>query len=506
MSRLPGRIETRLPTRAEAIFALFAGTTGVIGSYATAGYTRSFVMQPVDDFVVNNTPAAIVTYMIENVGQEAHHLHRTLSILILVGLFAGIALGGFAVARRIERSLVASAAAIGFAGLLSWGLTAVLTDEPLLAVGSAVPVALFTAVGASPAPAEPDHDRRRVLAASAGAVGFAGLGIGAGSTFAGTDLDIGETVPGATEADVQSRFQQARSRELAVASDELPGLVSTIDGFFRTSISDFDPAVDSEEWSLTISGEVGMDTDIAYEQLTDMPVEHRLVTLRCVGENLNDHKLDTAVWTGTPIRALLDEVDPESDCGCVMLHGEDGYYVQFPVDVLDDGFLAWGMNGQPLPQKNGHPVRLLVPGHWGETNVKWIEEIELLEEAADGYWEKRGWQGTGPVNTVAKLWDDGITKLDDGRYELAGHAYAGTRGIERVEVSTDGGETWADAELSEPLPDEDVWRQYRYEFEPSGSHEVVVRATDGTGQLQEQTRSSPSPSGATGWVSRTVTE
>ena len=189
-----------------------------------------------------------------------------------------------------------------------------------------------------------------------------------------------------------------------------------------------------------------------------------------------------------------------------MLRGEDDYYVQFPVDVLVDGFLAWGMNGKELPTGHGHPVRVLIPGHWGETNVKWLTEIELLNTEADGYWEERGWQGTGEVNTIAKLWEEGITHLDDGRVELAGHAYAGTRGIERVEVSTDGGSTWNEADLSDPLPDEDVWRQYQYVFEPSGSHDVVVRAVDGEGTVQPSEESSPSPSGSSGWVSQTVAE
>ena len=490
----------RRPGRSEAVFAALAGVTGVVGSFAVAGYTRSFVMQPVDDAVVDATPGAISQFMIETVGQPAHHLHRALSVLLVVGVFGLLALGGFAVARRLD----SAAAGVGVAGVGSWALTALLTGSPTLALGAAVPVALFTAVGTAPRPADPDGSRRRVLAASAGAIGFAGLGIGVGSTISGSELDIGETVPGADEAAIERRFRDARARELDVAGGDLPGLVSTIDGFFRTSISGFDPAVPSGEWALTVTGEVGTDAEIEYDRLTEMPVEHRTMTLRCVGEGLNGYKMDTAVWTGTPIAALLDEVDPAGECGCVMLHGEDGYYVQFPVDVLADGFLAWGMNGQPLPQKNGHPVRLLVPGHWGETNVKWIDEIELLEEAADGYWEERGWQGTGPVNTVAKLWDEGITELEDGRFELAGHAYAGTREIQRVEVSTDGGETWADAELSEPLPDDDVWRQYRYVFDPEGSHEVVVRATDGTGELQERRRSDPAPSGATGWVTRTV--
>jgi len=110
------------------------------------------------------------------------------------------------------------------------------------------------------------------------------------------------------------------------------------------------------------------------------------------------------------------------------------------------------------------------------------------------------------VKTVAKLWDEGVTELGDGQIELAGHAYAGTRGIERVEVSTNGGDSWTDAELSAPLPDADVWRQWRYTFEPDGAHDVVVRATDKEGRLQIEEETGSSPDGAAGWVERTVTE
>jgi DMSO/TMAO reductase YedYZ molybdopterin-dependent catalytic subunit len=185
-----------------------------------------------------------------------------------------------------------------------------------------------------------------------------------------------------------------------------------------------------------------------------------------------------------------------------MLHAEDDYFVQFPIEALRDGFLAWKMNGEALPKSHGHPVRVLVPGHWGETNVKWLSKIELLDEEMDGYWEKRGWHGTGPVNTIAKLWSDSV--LDNGNIELAGHAYAGTRGINQVEVSINNGETWQKAELSDPLPGDDVWRQWRFEFEPEDSHDVVVRATDGEGNIQPKEQSNSFPSGATGWVSKTI--
>jgi hypothetical protein len=184
------------------------------------------------------------------------------------------------------------------------------------------------------------------------------------------------------------------------------------------------------------------------------------------------------------------------------LHGADAYYNEFPIDALWPGLLAYRMNGRPLPRAHGAPVRALVPGHWGEINVKWLTEIEVRDEDTMGYWEHRGWHGTGPVNTVAKLWQ--TRSLGSGRYEVAGHAYAGTRGIEAVEVSTDEGDTWVEAELSEPLPGDDVWRQWRHEYGAGGWHEVIVRARDGDGNLQIPEEDGPRPDGATGWVSETV--
>jgi len=487
------------PSGAEWLLAALAGVTGVAGSYALAGYSTSYVVAPIDRVVVDYTPGQVVTWTIENIGEQGHYLHIALSTAVAAALFAAVVLGGVYVARRTDDPL----AAVGFAALSSWAVPTVVTGEPLLAVGSVIPVTVLTAVAATPEMAEPDYSRRRVLAASAGAIGFGGLSLAAGRTFGGSDFDVDETAPGVGDgSEIARRFDEAASRELDIVGDDVPGLVSSIGEFYRTDIAEFEPEIPSEDWSLSITGEVGRDVEVDYEGLTDMPVEHRHITLRCVGEGLNGRKLDNAVWTGTPIRSLLEEVDPQGECGCVMVHAEDGYYVQFPVEALEDGFLAWGMNGQPLPKEHGHPVRVLVPGHWGETNVKWIDEIELLEAAEDGYWEERGWQGTGPVNTVAKLWDD--TVLDNGNVEVAGHTYAGTRGVDRVEVSTDGGDGWTDAEISEPIPGEDVWRQWRHEFEPDGEHEVVVRAVDGEGNVQTEAESSPAPTGATGWVRQTV--
>ncbi len=487
-------------SRLQAVFALLAGITGVAGSFGAAGYTQQFVVAPIDVVVVRQTPGRIIAFVIGTIGDAGHLLHIALSIGIATGAFAAASLLGMLVARRVGYPLVGA----GLAGVVTWAATAGLTAEPVLAIASAAPVALLTAVGATPrSTATIDASRRRTLVSGVGTLGFLGAAgiLGRNRTDDGTTAgsDAAEAVPG---PEVQERLQRADEQILDIAGDNLPGLVSEIGNFYNVDINQFDPEVPADDWSMSITGEVGEDLTVTYDDLTEMPVEHRYVTLRCVGEGLNGRKMDTAVWTGTPIKPLLDAADPEGECGCVMLRAEDDYFVQFPVEALEDGFLAWEMNGQPLPESHGHPVRVLVPGHWGETNVKWLSEIELLDEEVDGYWEKRGWHGTGPVNTVAKLWD--TTELDDGRVEVAGHAYAGTRGVDRVEVSVDGGDTWTDAALSEPLPGDDVWRQWRHVFDPTDASEVVVRAIDGEGTVQPSESTDAFPSGATGWVRQSV--
>jgi hypothetical protein len=305
------------------------------------------------------------------------------------------------------------------------------------------------------------------------------------------------------DPDVQSMLDDAADAALDVGG--LTGLVSSSEEFYEVDINAVDPDLDADGWTLALTGAVEEEATFTYRDLTELPAEHRYETLRCVGETLNGVRMDTAVWTGVPVTDLLDAAGASlpDEC-CVMLRAADDYYEEFPLAALERGFLAYGMNGRPLPRSHGHPVRALVPGHWGEINVKWLTEIEVLEREVDGYWEERGWHGTGPVETVAKL--HAINRLPDGRVEVGGHAYAGTRGVSAVEISTDGGGTWRDARLSEPLPGEDVWRQWAYEFEPSGTHEVVVRAVDGDGVVQPKEESGPFPSGPTGWVSKEVRE
>ncbi|MFC4408519.1 molybdopterin-dependent oxidoreductase [Haloarchaeobius iranensis] len=491
----------------DALVSVLAGVAATAGSFALAGWSRdAFVVAPIDARIVSATPGPVVAFAIEEFGTAGHVLHITLALAVVVGGLGLATAAALAVSRRAGGPPLALALSglFIFAGL--YLPTGALQPAILGTVSAMVVVGVYAAALDPRLRADTDEympddaARRQTLGLALGTVAYAGVGAALGSRQ--ESVDPTEPLDAAQRRVAEDRIADADA--LSFESGNLGGMVTPNADFYETDIATFDPDVEPSAWELQVTGSVEETVSMDYYDLTGMAPEHRFVTLRCVGEDLNGHKLDNALWTGVPIAEFLDRAGPSPDCGCVKVYAADDYYQVFPLEVMETAFLAYGMNGQRLPASHGKPARLLVPGHWGEINVKWVTEIELIDEQQQGYWEERGWHGTGPVNTVAKLYDEGISVHDDGRVELVGHAYAGLRGIDRVEVSTDGGDSWTDAELSEPLPDEDVWRMYRYEFQGDGEHELVVRATDGTGALQPEEQASPYPNGASGWVSKTI--
>ena len=488
------------------LVAQAAGAAAVAGSYAGAGFTPEFVVAPISDLVVALTPGVVVTWAIQTLGSFGQQLSLLLALALTVGLFALATLAAVLLADRFS---VPAAPVTALAGLaVALALTGAFLSSVAAGVAAAVVVAI-SRVGTGRADAADGSSaaRRRVLQAfaSAFAVGGVGAVLGDRRTVSAVTGDRVASVPEGepagietdADADAQGLLDDAAAKSLDVSG--LEGLVS--DQFYQVDINSVNPVVDAEEWSLRLTGAVAEERTFDYDDLTSLDAERRFVTLRCVGEGLNGKKMDTALWTGVPVTDLLDWDELPEQC-CVMVRAVDDYFEEFPLAALEDAFLAYGMNGESLPRGHGHPVRLLVPGHWGEINVKWVSEIEVLEQKANGYWEKRGWHGTGPVETVAKL--HAVNHLDGNRVQIGGHAYAGTRGIRKVEVSTDGGDSWREATLSDPLPGTDVWRQWEHTYEADGAHEAVVRATDGTGTLQPREQSKPFPSGPTGWVSKRI--
>ena len=492
VERLPGWRVLRAHASGLAVSGV-AGAAGVAGSYATAGFTPSFVAGPIAGQLARRMPAAAIRFAIVVLGDLGKKLNLLTAIMIAVGLFALVAFVGRLLAGRLERRGVD----VAVGGVGAAGISLAVTGSVAASAGAGVAVGgvvLLAAVGSATGTGGVGA-RRELLGGLA-----ASLAVVAGGVRLGNSGGLTTETTSSTSLDVSVESLVSEAEEKSLDVDGLEPLLS--ETFYTVDINATDPVIDPDEWTLSVTGAVGQELEYTLDDIREMDAESRVVSLRCVGERLNGQKLDNAVWTGVPISKLIEPAIVPDEC-CVMLRAEDDFFEEFPLDALEDSMLAYGMNGEKLPRKHGAPARALVPGRWGEVNVKWLSEIEILTQPEDGYWENRGWQGTGPVNTVAKLRTQNT--LDDGRIEVAGRAYAGTRGIRQVEVSTDGGTTWNEATLSEELPSDDALRQWVYRYDPPAeAHEVVVRATDKTGTLQPREQSKPFPSGPTGWVSVTV--
>jgi DMSO/TMAO reductase YedYZ molybdopterin-dependent catalytic subunit len=187
----------------------------------------------------------------------------------------------------------------------------------------------------------------------------------------------------------------------------------------------------------------------------------------------------------------------------VAFHAVGGYSDSLPLAkaLEPTTVVAYGMNGQSLPRAHGYPARIIVPGIYGMKNVKWLERIEVVDYEYRGYWQRSdGWDNVAEVKTASRIDVPAELAAVEGPVEIAGLAWAGDRGIRRVEVSLDGGRTWAPAILRRQLA-KAAWRQWRLPWQPAGSGRLVlqVRAVDGGGVVQTAQQAPPHPSGASGY-------
>jgi DMSO/TMAO reductase YedYZ molybdopterin-dependent catalytic subunit len=279
--------------------------------------------------------------------------------------------------------------------------------------------------------------------------------------------------------------------------------------FFRIDTALTLPRVDLDGWSLDISGLVESPLTLTMDDLLGMDAVEVPVTLQCVSNEVGGDLVDTAVWQGVPLEALLDRVRPSREATQVVGRSVDGFSAGFPTAVIGDGrtaLVAYAMNGEPLPVRHGFPARLVVAGLYGYVSAtKWLERIELARwEDVDGYWVPRGWSKEGPIKTASRI-DvprSGATVLA-GPTAVAGVAWAPTRGIRAVEVRVDDG-PWEPCELGEVASDE-TWVQWWWRWDATpGEHVLAVRATDGRGAVQTAEIAPPAPDGATGLHARRV--
>jgi DMSO/TMAO reductase YedYZ molybdopterin-dependent catalytic subunit len=284
------------------------------------------------------------------------------------------------------------------------------------------------------------------------------------------------------------------------------------------------PMVDADSWQLEVSGCVERSTTTDLATLRSMPRHTVRVTLECAGNGrvgLSPRPVSqpwltgavgTADWTGVRLSEVLGAAGPTPDAVDVTFTGADhglerGVEQDYTRGLSlteassDDVLLAYEMNGAPLPPQHGYPVRLVVPGWYGMAHVKWLRAITVIDRPFDGFQNAVAYrmrqepdESGAPVTRIeprALLVPPGFPEfmtrvrvLRPGRHVLEGRAWSGWAPITRVEVSTDDGTSWSEADLGE-APSRWAWRGFSCPWEATpGRHRLRVRAHDESGRVQ----------------------
>jgi DMSO/TMAO reductase YedYZ molybdopterin-dependent catalytic subunit len=278
------------------------------------------------------------------------------------------------------------------------------------------------------------------------------------------------------------------------------------DLFYCVTKNVVDPTVNVDLWHLEIGGLVQNPATWRFQDLAGFKPTTQETTLMCISNGLDAGLISNAVWKGLPLRDLLDQAGVLSGAARVRLHGVDNYTDTVPLEKAMEPttLLAYEMNGAPLPDRHGYPLRVIVPGYFGEKNVKWLTRIEVTDANAKGFYEAQGWgpDFIVPIRSRIDVPDDwafvSLGKLI-APIEVKGIAYGGDRGISRVELSFDDGQTWSDAEIYYSGGDL-AWSLWKAQWPPAtaGDYALVVRATDGEGDVQEWEKERGPFSGASG--------
>jgi DMSO/TMAO reductase YedYZ molybdopterin-dependent catalytic subunit len=404
---------------------------------------------------------------------------------------------GFGEAGKIAAFLGSSLLWIG--GITLFGLSGALPAS--LGVGAVTLVLLFSSQGVlalvwaglyavlyfgirkALAPLEQNTERRGALVAlTGGAAGILGLGafgiaqplLGGSSNQATKPLPTGKKLP--------------------------DGITSQADLYY-VSINNqaLDPKIKEADWSLELAGLVKKPQKFTLQALKDQFKPHDLeLTMSCISNPVGGTLIGNCIWRGLKVRDLLETVGVEAGAKWIIWEAADGFYESLPLGqaLEDDVLLAYFINGEALNDKHGFPLRLILPGHYGMKQPRWLTKITLASEERLGYWANRGWSRTAYIQPHSRI--DDLPKLSAGTAAtLRGIAYAGVTPIDSVEVSVDDGRTWQAAKLEKRA--RYAWTRWSLAWTPtSGQHILQVRCTAG-GKLQTEEMRDSLPEAASGW-------
>jgi DMSO/TMAO reductase YedYZ molybdopterin-dependent catalytic subunit len=321
-------------------------------------------------------------------------------------------------------------------------------------------------------------------------------------------------------------IRQMEPRNLEFPFETLDSYLTPIESFYVRSHFHA-PTLERDSYRLTVGGAVKDPFTISYDELRSLPATTRIATLECAGNGrvfLVPTKpgaqwalgaVGNAEWTGVLLSTLLARAGPKGNAVDVVLEGADrgrpgetpippepiSYSRSISLDkALDDVLIAYAMNGVDLPHDHGFPVRAIVPGHFGMASVKWLTRIDVLEERFQGYWQTIDYGYWDEVDGIPVRLPLSVMKLKSqiarpctlevvpaGKaYTVYGAAWCGTTDVVAVEVTTDGGATWAPGRFIDPIRPH-AWRRWSYDWKTPdhpGPRTLMSRARNAAGTSQ----------------------
>lgn len=321
-----------------------------------------------------------------------------------------------------------------------------------------------------------------------------------------TTAPVTSPTPGASPTPLPAATATATMRDRVEAAPGTRPELTPNDDFYRIDINTRPVIIDGASWVLRVDGLFDNPRPLTLQDILAYPPVTQAITLSCISNRIGGDLIGTSNWTGVRLRDVLKDLGLRSEAEELFIEGADGFFESVAMEDLMDPrtLLVYGMNGETLSAEHGFPLRIYIPNRYGMKQPKWITRIEAIDGEGPGYWVQRGWsaearpQIVSVIDTVAK--DHAV----NGSVPIGGIAWAGDRGIQKVELQVDGGE-WVEAILRTPPLSGLTWVQWRYDWPAQpGRHTLRVRATDGTGALQIEAKSQPAPNGATGYHSVTV--
>jgi DMSO/TMAO reductase YedYZ molybdopterin-dependent catalytic subunit len=306
-------------------------------------------------------------------------------------------------------------------------------------------------------------------------------------------------VPGSTRVPptAQALAPTAPAAAAAAAAHDATYGDVTFDKLFLTDVDklydtqyDYNqtPQIDAKTWSLKIDGLVDNPTTLDYKAVQAFPSFEDIRTLECIGNPVGGSLIGNIKWKGFAFDEILKQVKPKANATHLKFEAGDGYStsVELKWATQPGVMMAYEMNGQPLTVEHGFPLRILMPGLYGQKMPRWITHIEFIDHYYRGFWESNGWSDVASVqtNSIIKGPTDGYTMKAGTVLAIQGVALAAPRKITKVEVQIDRGD-WMPARLTQGESSL-TWTQWYLTWTPPApaTYSIGVRATDETGFVQ----------------------